>query len=184
MERKRAKPSKNGVGRKAKPKPTAKKAYTVRDVCAATGLRPGTLREWEVTGKTMRGKDGSFDIASLIKLSHEEGVNLVSLKGGGKKSPAVERAYLKYWRAKAEEKHLDVQIKQGGMVPVNDMIQALVERELIFKNRLMGLADILASRLPGCGPKEIKAVCIENFMSLFRELARNGSEGMKLSRCI
>ena len=48
-----------------------------------------------------------------------------------------------------------------------------------FKNRLLGLADFFASRLVGCGAQEIKAICMETFMGLLKELARKGSEAYK-----
>jgi len=86
------------------------------------------------------------------------------------------KSYQDYWAAKAEEKALDVAIKKGELIDKGLVTQELIERETVFKNRMLGLADLFASRLVGCGAQEIKAICTENFMSLLKELARRGSE--------
>jgi hypothetical protein len=125
--------------------------------------------------KIMRRKDGAFNVTELLQLGARENETC----GGSMRSSKAERARDLYWQSKALEKSLDVKIKQGELIDRKTVVQELVDRELVFKGRLLGLADILASRLVGLGAVEIRAVCTENFMSLLKELARKGSEVYK-----
>jgi hypothetical protein len=170
-------PRKRAVSHKTlHPKQAPVLAYTFKDASRLSGIRLTTLRKWLVTGKITRGKDGAFDIKQLLKLGAQEDH---SLTAGVRRSPQAQKSYDQYWTAKAEEKALDVAIKKGELIDRERVTQELIDRETVFKNRLLGLSDFLASRLVGCGAQEIKAVCTETFMGLLKELARKGSEAYK-----
>ena len=158
------------------PKQALVLAHTFKDASRLSGIRCTTLRKWLLGGRITRGKDGAFDIKQLLQLGAQEDE---PLKSGVGRSPQVQQAYETYWNAKAEEKALDVAIKKGELIDRERVTQELIDRETVFKNRLLGLSDFLASRLVGCGAQEIKAVCTETFMDLLKELARKGSEAYK-----
>ena len=150
-------------------------AFTFKDASRLSGVRLTTLRRWLLEKKIRRRKDGAFNVTELLQLGARENETC----GGSMRSSKAERARDLYWESKALEKSLDVKIKQGELIDRETVVQELVLRETVFKNRLLGLADILASRLVGLGAVEIRAVCTENFMSLLKELARKGSEVYK-----
>jgi hypothetical protein len=160
---------------KARKEPTQSPvlAYNFRDASSMSGVRTATIRKWLLEKKIVRTSEGGFDVKELLRLGSEEDE---PLKSGVRRSPQAQKSYDQYWTAKAEEKALDVALKKGELIDKDRVAQALIERETVFKNRLLGLPDLFASRLVGCGAQEIKAICTENIMALLRNLAREGSE--------
>jgi hypothetical protein len=150
-------------------------AYTFKDASRLSGIRLTTLRKWLVAGTITRAKDGAFNVTELWRLGTQENER----RGGSFRSAEAERARNQYWAAKAEEKKMDVAVKRGELIDKERVTQALIERETVLKNRLLGLPGIFASRLVGCGPQEIKAICTEQIVTLLRDLAREGSEAYK-----
>jgi len=163
------------IPRKARkePKQSLVLAYNYRDAASMSGVRTATIRKWLLAGKILRGKDGSFDVKKLLELGCQEDE---PLKSGVRRSPQAQKSYDQYWTAKAEEKQLDVKVKRHELIDREEVVQELIERETVFKNRMLGLSDFFASRLVGCGAQEIKAICTEQFMALLKDLSRRGSE--------
>ncbi|UCH90682.1 MAG: hypothetical protein JSU60_06120 [Nitrospirota bacterium] len=141
-------PRKRAVNAKTlQPKQAPIYAFTFKDASRLSGVRLTTLRRWLLEKKIMRRKDGAFNVTELLQLGARENETC----GGSMRSSKAERARDLYWERKALEKSLDVKIKQGELIDRETVVQELVLRETVFKNRLLGLADILASRLVGLG---------------------------------
>jgi hypothetical protein len=169
-------PRKRTVNQKTlNPKQAPIYAYTFKDASRLSGIRLTTLRKWLVSGKIARGKDGAFNVTELLQLGAQEN----GPRTGASRSPKAERARDRYWQSKAEAMEIEVKVQKGELISKSEVVEALVARELVFKNRLMALPSIFASQLADCEPPEIESVCREHIYALLRDLARRGSEGYK-----
>ncbi len=155
------------------PKQSPVLAFNYRDASRLSGIRTATLRQWLLEEKIVRGEDGSFNVTELMELRSKENP---SLKSGVSRSPKAQKAYDDYWSAKAEEKIMDLKIKKGALLDSTEVLEELVARELIFKNRLLGLPSLFASQLVGCTAKEIQEIVRKTLFDILRELVRQGSE--------
>ena len=154
-------------------------AFNYRDASRLSGIRTATLRQWLLEEKIVRGEDGSFNVTELMELRTKENP---TLKSGVSRSPKAQKAYDDYWSAKAEEKMMDVKIKKGQLIDNETVFLALVERETLLKNRLLGLSSILGSKLVGCSAQEIQSIYREHIVGLLNDLARQGSEAYQKGR--
>jgi hypothetical protein len=180
-------PTKKAATATAKPKATAKAkrarplenkkspilAFNYRDASRLSGIRTATLQKWILEGVVTRGEDGSFNITKLLELSGKEGQ---ALKSGVGRSPEAQKSYEKYWSTKAETLALNLHIQKGELLDREEVTTELINRELVFKNRLLGLPNVFASQLPGCTPPEIEQVTRKAICDVLRDLARQGSE--------
>ena len=138
-------PRKRAVNEKTlAPKQAPIYAYTFKDAARLSGVRLTTLRRWLLEKKITRGKDGSFNIKELLQLGIQENESRASRK------PQADRARDRYWQSKAEAMEIEVKVQKGDLISYSEVLEALVERELVLKNRLLGLPTIFASQLVGC----------------------------------
>jgi len=170
---------------KAKPKEKPKRArplenkkspilaFNYRDASRLSGIRTATLQKWVLNGLVVRGADGAFNITQLLELRGQGGQ---ALKSGVGRSPEAQKSYEKYWNTKAETLALNLRIQKGELLDREEVTTELINRELVFKNRLLGLPNVFASQLPGCTPQEIEQITRKAISDVLRDLARQGSE--------
>ncbi len=154
-------------------------AFNYRDASRLSGIRTATLRQWLLEEKIVRGEDGSFNVTELMELRQKESP---ALKSGVGRSPQAQKAYDEYWSAKAEEKIMEVKIKKGQLLDREIVFQELVGREVVLKNRLLGLPTVFASQLVGCTPAEIEQIIRKAIVDLLHELVRQGSAAYNKAR--
>ncbi len=146
-----------------------------------SGVRTKTIQDWILSGAIKRGKDRSFNVTKLLELKAKEGGGK-ALKSGANRSAAAQKSYEKYWDHKQEMLALDLQIKKGQLIDNETVFIELVEREVILKNRLLGLPGIFASQLVGCTPAEIEQIIRKAIVDLLNELVRQGSAAYNAAR--
>ncbi len=156
-------------------------AFTFRDAARMSGTRTKTLQDWILLGAIKRRKDGGFNITEILELKAKEGGGK-NLKSGATKSLKAQKSYEDYWATKAETMALNLQVQKGELINLEDVTEALIEREVILKNRLLGLPSLFASQLAGCEPGEIEQISRKAIADLLRDLVRQGSAAYNKAR--
>ena len=146
-----------------------------------SGVRTKAIQDWILSGAMKRRKDGGFNITEILELKAKEG-GTKNLKSGATKSLKAQKSYEKYWDHKQELLAIELKVKKGELVENEIVFQALVQREVLLKNRLLGLPGIFASQLAGCTPAEIEQITRKAIVDLLNNLVREGTAARDKAR--
>lgn len=131
-----------------------------------------TIARWTKDGMP-RSDDKTYCLPKVVEwlLEREkEAVLADQAMAGTNESPALER----YRQARAETAELDLSVKKGELIPVDEVHKNWAWRMSEVKQGLVFLAERFSSTLPGQSPERIRSIVNTEIRALLENFCREG----------
>lgn len=175
-KRKKKAPGKPGRPLRQSPPPTAKRVRSLSDLAGLLGVSYETCRKAQQDGDLIVATDGSIDVEQARVAMAERAMRG---KSGSVLGGATSES--KHWdtelkKAKAIKEQLAVKQRLGELVEKSEVIRAQIQRELAFKNAVMGIGRIVAPQLVNRrNPLEIEEIISRYVNEALTHLATGGA---------
>lgn len=152
---------------------TPRAAPTIAMVAEEAGVDLRSIKSYMSNNGYSSGPDGLYDVDEAIRIRDRLAENKIAkTKDTGGGGGSLRDHEIRYKKARADREELKAGNEKGALVDRSIVIREQISRELAFKKAFMGLPRFLATRLLGCGSKEIEAVVVKYVSEAFRKLSR------------